>query len=195
MANPFSIEVQGLDKLLKGLDEKTKQMTIGIDGELGRAATDIEAGAKRRVPVDMGGLKNTIGHKKNATLSWEVVAQSKYAAYVEFGTGDKTVLPPGFQEYASQFQGKTGESFKQFVDRLTEWVIRKQLVGTYSLKTHKRTDSGKRKADQNAYARSIAFLIARHILKYGGKPHPFMFPSVSEQTPIMLENIKKVLAS
>jgi hypothetical protein len=194
MASPFTVEVQGLFNLLKQLDEKSKSLTVDVDRSLAVGCQSIATEAKMKVPKDMGGLSSTIGSMKIGDLTYEVAAQSGYAAYVEFGTGAKAVIPKGFEAYASQFHQKGNGNFKDFVNKLTEWVKRKQLVGTYSVKTHKRTDTGKLRSSQDSQARSIAYLIARHILKYGGKPQPFLFPAFNKIFPVIKEDIKQVLS-
>ena len=106
MANPFSIEVQGLDKLLKGLDEKTKQMATDVGDEILATAYDIEKDAKMVVPKDLSGLAGSINAMRTGQLSSEVAAQKHYAAYVEFGTGALVDVPAGLEDYAIQFKGR-----------------------------------------------------------------------------------------
>jgi|TARA_R110000744_G_scaffold94462_3_gene182384 phage gpG-like protein len=81
-----------------------------LSSELGRTALDISRLAKRTVPVDTGGLKNSITAEiQGKTVS--VVVNKNYAPYIEFGTGsmvniDDMValgIPPS---YAMQFKGK-----------------------------------------------------------------------------------------
>jgi phage gpG-like protein len=56
--------------------------------------------------VDTGRLKNAITQKKISKLNYEIVAQTNYAAYVEFGTGGLVDIPQGLEAYAAQFKGK-----------------------------------------------------------------------------------------
>lgn len=81
-----------------------------LSNELGRTALDISRLAKKTVPVDTGGLRNSITAEiQGKTVS--VVVNKDYAPYIEFGTGSMVKLddmvalgiPPS---YAMQFKGK-----------------------------------------------------------------------------------------
>lgn len=81
-----------------------------LSNELGRTALDISRLAKRTVPVDTGGLRNSITAEiQGKTVS--VVVNKDYAPYIEFGTGSMVKIddmvalgiPPS---YAMQFKGK-----------------------------------------------------------------------------------------
>ena len=81
-----------------------------LSSELGRTALDISRLAKRTVPVDTGGLRNSITAEiQGKTVS--VVVNKDYAPYIEFGTGSMVKIddmlalgiPPS---YAMQFKGK-----------------------------------------------------------------------------------------
>jgi len=81
-----------------------------LSSELGRTALDISRLAKRTVPVDTGGLRNSITAEiQGKTVS--VVVNKDYAPYIEFGTGSMVKIddmvslgiPPS---YAMQYKGK-----------------------------------------------------------------------------------------
>lgn len=76
-------------------------MEIAAHGEL------MATSAKNMAPVDTGRLRSSISLKKEQFLSYELVAQANYAAYVEFGTG-KGFVPNGepWDGVASKFEGK-----------------------------------------------------------------------------------------
>lgn len=76
-------------------------MEIAAHGEL------MATSAKNMAPVDTGRLRSSISLKKEQFLSYELVAQANYAAYVEFGTG-KGFVPNGepWDGVASKFKGK-----------------------------------------------------------------------------------------
>lgn len=106
MAAGFSFKMEGLDKLQKKLDRLPKSLTAEIKGELEAGARTIERNAKTQVPVDTGRLKNAISMFQVGPITFEIVAQTNYAAYVEFGTGTKVNVPAGLEDYAIQFKGK-----------------------------------------------------------------------------------------
>jgi hypothetical protein len=77
---------------------------------------------------------------------------SGYAAAVE--NGSKPHFPP--------------------VAAIQKWVHLKQIAGTYSVKSGKRTGA---KMSQERQDRAAAFLIARAISKRGTRPQPFLIPA------------------
>lgn len=105
MAAGFSFKMEGLDRLQKKLDALPKKLTTEVGGEIEAGARNIERNAKIQVPVDTGRLKNAISAYKAGPITWEVVAQTNYAAYVEFGTGTAVRVPSGLEDYAMQFKG------------------------------------------------------------------------------------------
>ena len=58
-----------------------------------KAASDIEAGAKDRAPVDTGALKNSIQAKSTGELSAEIGPGVDYGIYVELGTHKAAAQP------------------------------------------------------------------------------------------------------
>lgn len=77
--------IEGLDKLLKKLDNIEPLVEKAVEKGLEKSGTLIEADAKTYVPVDTGALKESIYHKvEDNTL--EVGATMPYAIFVEFGT-------------------------------------------------------------------------------------------------------------
>lgn len=102
----FAFEVEGLDEVLKGLDQLEKNVIEEVDGELEASAAKISRDAKSAVPKDTGLLSNAISYTKVGDYDFEVVAQKEYAPYVEFGTGGMVDVPSGLEDYAIQFKGQ-----------------------------------------------------------------------------------------
>jgi HK97 gp10 family phage protein len=103
MANKITFELEGLRDLLKEVETLADDIKEEIDIEMDASLTEMEATARRLAPVDMGFLRARITAKREATLSYELVAQSYYAPYVEFGTKTKVDVPAGLEDYAIQF--------------------------------------------------------------------------------------------
>lgn len=102
----LTIELEGLQGVLNNLKKEGGKIAKELDQELSAGARDIEKSAKRLVPVDTGRLRNSISASRVEFLSWEVVAQTNYAAYIEFGTGRLVDVPAGLEAYAIQFKGR-----------------------------------------------------------------------------------------
>lgn len=171
MATGFSFKVQGLDKLINVFDQLPKRTQKELEAELGFTANEIRDGAKRDAPTDEARLKQSISVTTPSNLKFEVVAQSFYAGYLEFGTKTKTIIPAGLEDIASQLKGPVGGQGNP-IDALQQWVKRKNIAGTYSVKTRRRTGN---KATKDQQDRQVAFLIWQKIKKYGIKAQPFFF--------------------
>lgn len=171
MATGFSFKVQGLDKLISVFDQLPKRTQKELGSELKFTAEEIRDGAKRDAPADEARLKQSISINNTSSLTFEVVAQTFYAGYLEFGTKTKTIIPPGLESIAGQLKGPVGGQGNP-IDALQQWVKRKGISGTYSVKTRRRTGS---KATKDQQDRHVAFLIWQKIKKYGIKAQPFFF--------------------
>jgi HK97 gp10 family phage protein len=171
MATGFSFQVQGLDRLLKVFDQLPKTVQKELNSELGFTAKEIRDGAKRDAPTDEARLKGSITVTEPKSLTFEVVAQTSYAGYLEFGTKTKTVIPPGLESIASQLKGPSGGQGNP-IDALQQWVKRKGIAGTFSVKSRRRLGN---KATKEQQDRQAALIIWQKIKKYGIKPHPFFF--------------------
>ena len=106
MSRGFTIELDGLQETLTKLSKEVNDRSKKIDDELGASVELMARSAKRMAPVDTGRLRASISPSRVAFLSWEIVAQTNYAAYVEFGTGRLVDVPKGLEAYAMQFKGK-----------------------------------------------------------------------------------------
>lgn len=191
----IKIEIKGIDSLQGKVASYSKRKEIQINAALKDWANRTARDAKQLVSAnssDTGFLQNSIAPEYGKGYS-AVVAASKYAAYVEFGTRKfasqyVSTLPSDWKAYAATFKGPSGGSMTEFFFAILEWVQRKGIVATYSVKTQKRQRSGKK---EQARANAAAELIVFKILRDGVKARPFIYPSVNKNLPILLEDIKK----
>lgn len=192
MATGFSFEVKGLDKLLKVFHELPERTQEELKNELKITSWEIRDGAKRESPADETRLKNSITVTDPGELKFEVVAQTFYAGYLEFGTKTYTNIPPGLEDIASQLKGPVGGQGSP-LEAITEWVIRKRIAAKF-------TKTGRISKAKSAIANQkwVAFLIWQKIKKYGIKPHPYFFKQMQpaeERLRQRLANIIKSLIS
>lgn len=104
-----TFDIQGMDKLYKKFKSLESKSKGGIKDEFNASALKIQKDAIRTVVVDTGFLRNHITLKEtgnNEKFVYTVAARTKYAAYVEFGTGGLVSIPAGYNEYASTFRGR-----------------------------------------------------------------------------------------
>jgi hypothetical protein len=188
MASGFQIKLDGIDSLINKYRSMKPNMVKDLTNILNESRLNIETSAKQNAPKDLGTLSQSINsgiETQGENLIMYVGTPFKYGAYMEFGTGGK-VNTRGYDEYAQTFQGKGGGNMQEFIKALTIWVQRKGLVGTYSIKTQKRTGGKSIQADENKRA---AWAIAMSILRNGVRSHPWLFPAVESE----ISNINKNL--
>lgn len=165
----FTIDIKGLDALRGRLRDMPATLARVVDKELEDGCQSIVAEAKQRAPVDQGILVNEIGFQKVNDLAYAVYSNALYSAYVEFGTRANVSIPPGLEEFASQFIGSPGASSLSAKEAIFAWCKRMGI-------------------DPKAwYAIYITLMVS------GVKPHPFFFPAVNRILPIMINRITKTL--
>jgi len=91
MSKPIKVQVNDtyFNKALNKLKALENDFANEVDLELNAVAVDIETKAKINAPVDTGRLRASISSNKLSLLRYEVRVATNYAAYVEFGTGQK----------------------------------------------------------------------------------------------------------
>jgi HK97 gp10 family phage protein len=169
----FTLKIQGLDRLQKVFFQLPASARKELKAELKLTAAEIRDNAKKEAPTDEARLKQGISYKETGPLGFEIVAQTSYAGYLEFGTKSKAVIPAGLEEEARKLQGPNPGQGNP-LEALTKWVQRKGIAGTFSVKTRKQSRS---KASL-ANIKQVAFLIWRSIRKHGIKPQPYFFKQV-----------------
>jgi HK97 gp10 family phage protein len=121
MAKGFNISIKGLDKELKKLGDDAEDIKEEIDFEIKESCVRIlkdsqnfltdakaDANGKEYVGVDNGFLRASATPPKQVKpLQYEIVYQSSYAAFVEFGTGNLFApVEEDWVDVARQFKGK-----------------------------------------------------------------------------------------
>lgn len=188
----FNVTVKGLEGFRRDIVTAAKQVREIVSANVQEAAAEFAAGASRDVPIDQANLKRSISYYMENDLSAVIVAQSFYAAFIEFGTKGKYTPIPGTEAIASAFKGYRGGDFQQMLRMIAMWAGRKGITGRYSVKTRRRLGS---KGQKQAEDLAAAWPIAMSILKNGIKPHPFFFKQMEVVWPKMVSNIERALKS
>lgn len=194
MADRISFSINGIDQLSKRLKDMDQKVKDSLAMELRESALKIQKEAKRNAPVNMGTLRNSIyidsDYQKNK-LTYTVGASASYAPYIEFGTGGSVKVDPKYTSYAATFKGKgSGGTLEEFMLALMDWVKKKGITGTYSVKTQRRTGS---KASRYGEDYSVAFAIMMKILKKGINPQPFLLPAYEAEKVNLVKKIKQAI--
>lgn len=96
------VRVLGQDRLARKLAAIEPALKAAMQREVKIAAVNIQNGARSRVPVDTGRLRNSITHEILADgLNASVGSNVEYAPFVEFGTRRMRAKPylfPAFEE-------------------------------------------------------------------------------------------------
>lgn len=183
----FKVTVTGLAGLQAQFKSLSAELPKIVGGELETMAQEWVAGAKKDAPADQSSLRGAITYYKKTALNYEIVSQTFYAPFMEFGTKGKYLPIPGTESIAAQFKGYKGGDFMELLRNIVRWVHRKGITGTYSVKTRRRTGN---KANQFAEDYSAAWPIAMSILKHGVKPHPYFFKQMGIVWPKMIQRIE-----
>lgn len=105
-----NIRVEGLNELMKKLQQTRSDSNTVVERGLLRAGNKIRNKAVLLCPVDTGELRNSIQVEKTAPLTVAVGTNKEYGPFVEFGTGTQgdPAVPHTTKEYW-KYQDENGE--------------------------------------------------------------------------------------
>lgn len=187
----LTLKVQGISQFQKKLNGLPAKLQKEVAGEIEDSARKVNAKQIRLVPVDEGGIKQSTGYKKTKPLETELFSNKVYTPFMEFGTKSRASIPAELTAYAKQFNKKGPKlTFEEFLKIITDWVRRKGIAGTYSVKTKRRLGSKTTKADEDSQA---AYPIAVSILNKGVHPHPFFFQPFFDERKALVERVRKIV--
>lgn len=189
MAN-FSIKLSGFTELKSRIQKAPQKLKNQVGAELSDSANRMRLKAIKDAPADQGTIRAGIQVSKISQLNYGLFSNASYSGFHEFGTKTKFRSIPGYEKEASALRGKGGGTFAEMLDNLTEWVRRKGIAGTYSVKSKRRQGNALQKAIED---RQVAWLIAMKILSKGIKPQPFFFKQLDAEKPVLIANVKRVL--
>ena len=189
----ITFEIKGINEVLNNFKQMDAKIQKEVKDEVNASALKIQSDAKKLAPINFGTLRGSIQLNEvssNDGFVYSVYTKLSYAPYVEFGTGGKVSIPAGYEDYAMQFKGKTGGKFIDMVKALAEWVANKGIVGTYSVKTQRRTGNKSNQYKQNM---SAAYAMAISILKKGLRPQPYLIPAFEQEKPKLINRLENVI--
>jgi hypothetical protein len=107
MTKGFSIQVKGLDRVLRDIAKIDSVVADNVDREIGVAAENVASDARMSAPKVKGRLRSSIHVDNSTRFRKRVIASEKYAPYVEFSTGKYVFsgynFTPAQRAYARQF--------------------------------------------------------------------------------------------
>jgi hypothetical protein len=156
---------------LEGVEKKKLEQ---ISEEIEDSANIIVAVAQNTAPVNENRLRGSISAKKLTPYQYEVVAQTKYAAFMEFGTKSKVRIPAGAEEIAAEARNIKGGTIAEMQKSIERWVRLKGIAKGKEIK-------------------NVTFLIMRKILRVGVNPQPFFFPSIQKEIPNLTKKLKQII--
>lgn len=191
MNKTFTLKVQGISQFKKKLNDLPAKLQKEVGGEIEASTRAINAKQVRQVPIDEGGLKQSVVYNKAKPLEFELFASKHYAPFMEFGTKSRVQIPAELQDYAKQFNLKGPQiGFEAFFKIILDWVHRKGIAGRFSIKTRRRLGSKNTQLQEDA---AVAWPIALSILKKGVHPHPFFFQAFFDERKELIERVRKIV--
>lgn len=102
-----AIKIQGLDRLIKRIDDYPLAVQKAVDAEMKAGALKIRDLAVNLAPVDQGTLRRDITADVSQPFKAKVKALAFYSPYVEWGTGRKVKVTGDSERkaYAMTFKG------------------------------------------------------------------------------------------
>jgi HK97 gp10 family phage protein len=164
------MQFKGINDAISELRKLGKEAIAEIEEQTEISARNIEKYAKNSAPANLGKLGQSIRTEKINDTLYKIVADAPYAAYMEFGTGTKVVVPDELKSVASQFKGKKTGNFKTALEDIKEWCRSKGI------------------------SESVAYPILAKIMRVGITPKPFMYPALLRGRTEYLKALKKVLS-
>lgn len=175
----ITLEITGMDGILGKLNKFNKTVQTDIKDEVAASALKIQSDAKKAAPVNIGTLRNSIYMKPNIKSATQymftVGSSASYAPYIEFGTGGKVKILPGYEDYANRFKSKSHGKFNDMVKALMEWGLKKGYI----------------KAGKGA--RQHAYFMALKILRKGLRAQAFLTPSFDKEKPKLKARILNII--
>lgn len=90
----FNAKITGVDAIIRKINNAPKKVAEQSTKIINDSVKEIANAAKAKVPVKTGLLKNSIGYSLYTQgVGASVYADTRYAPYVEFGTGEKFGIP------------------------------------------------------------------------------------------------------
>lgn len=144
--------------------------------------------------INNGEILNIYADPVGDDLKTEIVAKANHASFIEFGTKKfaakyVATLPKEWQVLAASERGKMTGTFEELVVNLTQWVKEKQIAGTYSVKSKRRTGGIIQKAYEDY---KLAYAIALRIARNGIRARPFLYPAYVKNRNIFDQELNKV---
>lgn len=178
----FSIEIKGIEDVIKSFGDTEKKAIVEIDKIIGAEVENMAKVSKQLAPVYLGELKNKISAKKIENLRWSFISAAPYSAYVEFGTKKKVEIPKGYEELASQSRGGSSGRFIDLYHAILDWVRKKKIV------------TGRQRGSTKAEREEVAaWNIAMKIAKNGIDATHFYTRAIDSRLPTLYRELKKAV--
>jgi HK97 gp10 family phage protein len=132
--------IANFDAVVKKLRKEAADKLNELDAEMEKSMKAMVSKAIVKAPEATGQLKQNISFIQNGPLSYTLIADTPYAAYVEFGTG------PQAGQYVPRLE-------QEFQDIAKDYFV-----------------NGEGKTG----------------------PKPYFYPSIQEELPVLMENLKRI---
>lgn len=190
MSNSFKFNLKGIKELRGKINElkaKGPQMIALVEAAAYDTNDDAISNIQSNSSIDLGAGGGLLSHQSVVVINehtFEIVNSSKYAPFVEWGTGKQTRVSAEFDQYAKQFKGPYPGTWDQFEQNIKAWMKRHSIPEV-------KVVPGKDGQDQYI---DIVYLIMTSILTKGLPARPFLYPAYIKNKVELIKKAKALLA-
>lgn len=163
------IRVEGLNATLNVFRQFGDAVFKAIGNEAKASALTIARNAKRNAPANHGALRRRITVNQIDEVTFEVVSNANYSAYIEFGTKAKVRVPPEFQAIAAAARGRGMIGGLSAREAIFNWCRQRGIP-------------------ERAW-----WPIYISIMKEGIRPQPFLVPAYEEEQRHFLNRLRNII--
>lgn len=181
--------MRGLNEVNIAVGNLTEKMDIGVDELVQAAAYDTNDDAigyiRSEGAIDLGAGGGLISHQavtSEGPRAYGVTNSSKYAPFIEWGTGRQVQVPDEWASYARQYKGPYPGTWNEFEENIKAWMQR-HGIPERSIVTY---------ADGTEGYIDVAYAIMVKILDNGLPARPFLYPAYVKNKEKLLKDIKKL---
>lgn len=164
------IRIDGVDQTLQAFLQYGAEVIKATVNEARASAQTIARNAQRRAPANHGALRRGITVNQLNEVSFEVVSNQSYSAYIEFGTKGSVQIPTEFAEMAAQARGAGLKGSLSAREAIFKWCQAK------------------------GFPKNAWWPIYQKIMTRGISPTPFLIPSFEEENRNFIQRVQNILA-
>ncbi len=185
----YTLKIEGMDKAFGKLKKIDKKLINDVDDILQAAAFDTNDDAisniQREGAIDLGAGGGLISHQQVRAIGknkYEVLNSSKYAPFIEWGTGRQVSVPAEWAQYAMKYKGPYPGTWDEFEENIRAWMKRHGIPDRQIYTASDGTES---------YI-DVTYSIMIKILERGLPARPFLYPAYVKNKAEVVKRLKEL---